>query len=311
MDAVMPSFSPTEAAFEGFRLTREHPRAVLAWVGAYFVFTLSLAVLTIAWVGKDFAVLQALSHQTNPDPTEMMRTFGKLAPFLMVVIPAQVIFFAVLNCAIYRAVLRPFESGMAFLRLGADEMRMIAVISILFLVWLATLFVLTVVVTLAAGTIGVFGGSIGAFFGWLVDMAALCAAVWVLVRLSLAGPMTFEQGRLVVFGSWSFTRHCFWQLTGAYLLAMLMGVVILLLMTVISYALITLSMMATGGALNPVGHDVQADVSSLSAFLTLPTILSQALGSGMVTIYFIIALSPAAIAYQGLADRGQNAGMLV
>ena len=85
----MPSFSPTEAAFEGFRLTREHPRAVLAWVGAYFVFTLSLAVLTITWVGKDFAALQALSHQTNPDPTEMMRTFGKLAPFLMAAIPAR------------------------------------------------------------------------------------------------------------------------------------------------------------------------------------------------------------------------------
>ena len=41
----MVSFSPSEAAFEGFRITRERPRTrVVIWAaaGAYFVFTLVL-----------------------------------------------------------------------------------------------------------------------------------------------------------------------------------------------------------------------------------------------------------------------------
>lgn len=303
----MARFSPTEAAFEGFRLTREHPRAVLAWAIAYFLFSLALAVLTVAWVGKDFAALQTLSNNPNPDAAELARTFEKLSPFLLVVIPLQVVSFAVLNCAIYRSVLRPADSGMAYFRLGRDELRMAALFIILFLLWLAALFVVTITVALAAGTLGVFGGGLGAFVGSLVDVAMFSLAIWVFVRLSMAAPMTFDQHRLVVFGSWEFTRGSFWPLLGAYVLTVMLGVVIVVLMLVISGAVIEASFLATGGSLAKMGHDVQADVSSVGAFLTFPTILSQAFGSAMVIIYFVIVLSPAAIAYQGLAGHGPKA----
>jgi hypothetical protein len=304
---VMARFSPTEAAFEGFRLTREHPRAVLVWAFAYFIFTMALAILTVAWVGKDFAALQALSRDVNPDPVEMARAFEKLAPFLLVVIPLQVASFAVLNCAIYRSVLRPAESGLAYFRLGQDEMRMVALFIILFLLWLAALFIVTIAVTLAAGTLGVFGGGVGAFMGSLVDIGVFSVAIWVFVRLSMAAPMTFDQGRLVVFGSWDFTRGSFWPLLGAYVLTVLLGVVIVVLMLVISGAVIEASFLATGGSISKITHDVQSDISSVGAFLTLPTILSQAFGSAMIIIYFVIVLSPAAIAYQGLAGHTPKA----
>lgn len=307
----MARFSPTEAAFEGFRLTREHPRAVVAWAAAYFVFTLAVSMLTISWIGRDFATFKALSESANPDPAEMAHAFAKLGPFLLVVVPLQVVFFSVLNCAIYRAVLRPFESGVGYLRLGRDEFRMVVVIAALFLLWLATLFVVTVVVTMAAGTIGVFGGGVGAFIGVVIDLAVFCAAIWVLVRLSLAAPMTFDQRRLVVFGSWSFTRGAAGPLIGAYVMASLLGGVIVLLMMVISSAIVAAAFMATGGSLTGIGQNVQADVSSLHAFLTLPTLLSQALGSAMVVFYFVIILSPSAIAYQGLMGEGRNAEVFV
>lgn len=307
----MARFSPTEAAFEGFRLTREHPRAVLAWAGAYFVFTLAVSILTIAWVGPEITTLTALSHSANPDPAEMARVFAKLGPFMLVVAPLQVVFFAVINCAIYRAVLRPFESGAGYLRLGRDELRMVVVIAGLFLIWLAALFVVTVVVTFAAGTIGVFGGGAGALLGVVVDLAIFCVAVWVLVRLSLAGPMTFDQRRLVILGSWSFTRGSVGPLVGAYLLATVLGGVIVLLMMVISSAIVAVSILATGGALTGIGQNVQADVTSLHTFLTAPTLLSQALGSAMVMFYFVIILSPSAIAYQGLAGEGHHAEAFV
>ncbi len=299
----MASFSSSEAAFEGFRLTREHPRAVLGWALAYFVVTLAIAILTIVWAGKDLVVLHALGEATNPDPDQMLRVFQKLTPYFLVVLPAQAVFFAVLNCAIYRAVLRPGEGGLGYVRLGPDEFRMVALSIILFLLWLFAIFLVVFIVSLAAGTLGAFGGDLAAFLGAMVGAGALSAAIWVLVRLSLAGPMTFDQGRLVVFGSWGFTRGAFWPLVGAYTLAFLLGVVILVLMAVISSALIGVTVMVTGGTLASVGQSFESDVSSVRAFLTVPTLLSQALTSAMITVYYVIILSPSAIAYQGLAGR--------
>jgi hypothetical protein len=304
----MAGFSPTEAAFEGFRLTREHPRAVVAWAFAYFLFTLVVAVLTLTWIGPEFAQFKALSESANPDPAQLVAVMRKLGPFLLVVIPMQVIFFSVLNCAIYRAVLRPFESGMGYLRLGRDEFRMVAVIAVLFLLWLATVFVVAVVVSLAASTIGVSGGGLGAFVGVVIDIAIFCTAIWVLVRLSLAAPMTFDQRRLVIFGSWAFTRGSVWPLVGAYVLAAVLGAVIVVLMMLISSAIIAVSFMATGGTIAGLAQSAHADISTLGAFLTLPTLLSQALGSAMVVFYFVIILSPSAIAYQGLMGDGKHSG---
>lgn len=300
----MARFSPTEAAFEGFRLTREHPRAVVAWAIAYFAFTLGIAILTIAWTGKDFAALQTLSQAANPDADELLGVLQKLTPYFLVVLPLQVVFFAVLNCAIYRAVLRPDERGMGYFHLGPDEFRMVALAIIMFLLWLFAIFLVVFVGGLAAGTLGVFGGQAGAFLGGLVGAAAVGTAIWVLVRLSLAAPMTFDQRRLVVFGSWSFTRGAFWPLAGAYVLAFLLGVVILLLLAVISSALVGVAVMATGGSLASIGQTFESDVSSVRAFLTLPTLMSQALSAAMITIYYVIILSPSAIAYQGLAGHG-------
>ncbi len=47
----MAALSPTDVAFEGFRLTRERPRAVLAWALCYLAFTFALAVAAYLTLG--------------------------------------------------------------------------------------------------------------------------------------------------------------------------------------------------------------------------------------------------------------------
>jgi hypothetical protein len=47
----MADFSPTQAAFEGFRLTRERPVAVLVWAAAIFVFSLVTTAMLIGMAG--------------------------------------------------------------------------------------------------------------------------------------------------------------------------------------------------------------------------------------------------------------------
>jgi hypothetical protein len=301
MDFVMAGFSATEAAFEGFRLTREHPRAVLAWMFAYFIFTLGLDLITITWAGPDLASLRALSQAASPDTNALLRTFAKLAPYVLFTVVVRVVFFAVLNCAIYRAVLRPYERGLAYFQLGADEFRMMGLYIVLFVLWLFAIFAVAFVGGVAAGTLGVSGGAAGAFIGFLVGAGAFCLAISVGVRLSLAAPMTFDQHRITVFRSWSFTRGSFWPLVGAYFMLLCLLVVILMLVSIIVFAVVT----ATGGSVDALAR-LEANSGSVGAFLTIPTLLSEALGAALVISYFILVLSPAAIAYQGLARPGTN-----
>jgi hypothetical protein len=304
MDVVMTGFSATEAAFEGFRLTREHPRAVLAWIGAHFAFSLAITLAGIVWVGPDLAAFKAMTPNAT-DPAQIAVVM-KIAPYVLVAVPLEVMFLAVLNCAIYRAVLRPQDNGFGYFRLGADEARMIVVGAVLFLVSLAAVFAVSLVTGIAAATIGMSAGPVGAFVGAVVGAASVVAALWVFVRLSLAAPMTFDQRRVVVFGSWPFTRGAFWPLTGAYIVAFLLGLMICVLLMVISWAIVGAVVAAMHGSLAGIG-DVEADITSVRAFLTVPTLISQAVGSVIMIAYYVIVLSPSAIAYQGLAGRRTNA----
>jgi hypothetical protein len=47
----MPAFSLTDAAFEGFRLTREKPRVVGAWALLYALMSVVTGVLMIFTIG--------------------------------------------------------------------------------------------------------------------------------------------------------------------------------------------------------------------------------------------------------------------
>lgn len=294
----MASFSSTEAAFEGFRLTREHPLAVLGWIAAYFAFSLALAVLAVVWgAGQDIAAMKALSQSANPDPAQMVQALQTLLPYVMVVIPLQIIFFAVLNCAIYRAVLRPYERGLGYLQLGSDEARMVVLFVVLFAIWLTLIFAVTLVTTMAAQTVAIFGGVPGALFGFLVGAGSLGLAVWVLViRLSMAAPMTFAERRLVVFGSWSFTRGKSWPLIGAYVVAFALALVVIVLLVV----LFSVALMI-GGVTMETADGLGANAKDIGAFLTVPTVLAQLFSAVIIIVNYVLVLSPSAIAYRGLA----------
>lgn len=295
------AFSPTDAAFEGFRLTRERPRAVATWAIVYFVFSLVATLFAIAAVGPGLAAFRALNESANPDAAAVSRALGQMMPMLSLVAPIEVVFFAVLNCAIYRAVLRPDERSLAYFRLGADEARMVVLSVILFLLWMVGVFFVALVVGLAAGTLGAVGNGFAAFLGAAVGAFAVTLAVWAFVRLSLAAPMTFDQRRIVVFGSWRMTHGSFWPLCGAYVLAVALALVLFVLTSVISSAVVSLAVFASGGSIGDFGRVVRSDVTSIHAFLSVPTLLWQVCWSVMMTICYVVIVSPSAIAYQGLA----------
>jgi hypothetical protein len=294
----MTAFSPTDAAFEGFRLTRERPGAVLIWAGAYVVFSLAMAVAAVSFVGPELAQFQAL--QQSPDAAATLVLLNKLTPFYAIVIPSLIVFFAILTCAIYRAILRPEDRGFGYLRLGADEFRMMQLEVIYFLLWLAAVFFVTLAVGLVVATLGAIAGPAAGLLSVLARAAALAVSLWIFVRLSLAGPMTFAERRLFVFKSWPVTGRAFWPLCGAYLLAFALGAVIFVLMAVIYYAIVAVAVRATGGEI------AGTNISSLRALLTIPALVSEVLNAAMMSIFYVVILSPSAIAYRQLAAVKPN-----
>ena len=119
----MKTFSPTDAALEGFRLTREKPRVLLAWSVANFFISVIMALALIAMFGPMLAELEAVNANSD-DPSQALAVFEKLAPLYALVLPAGLIVIAVWSAAVYRAVLRPADNRFWYLRLGADELRL-------------------------------------------------------------------------------------------------------------------------------------------------------------------------------------------
>jgi hypothetical protein len=294
VDAAMVSFSPTEAAFEGFRITRERPRVVLVWAAASLAFSFLMGVIAFFTLGPEFDSILNTFRSPTVSPQDFWRAIDAMWPFLAIAAPAAILFQAVLNCAIYRVILRPQDGGLAYIRLGGDELRVAGVTLVYAIVWALVLF-LTMVTALVGG---VFSGPVAAFLGSVLSGAACFYSVIILVRLSLAAPISFSEKRFTLLASWKATRGNFWRLFGTYAMAFALGAVALILMWVL-FGVIELVTLSLGGA----------SITSLSGPVASPAIVvtalfSQAAFALMATCYRLIMESPPAVIYKHLVMDG-------
>ena len=126
--------------------------------------------------------------------------------------------------------------------------------------------------------------------------------LWVTVRLSLCGPMTFSERRLVVFRAWAVSKGHFWQLLGAYILTFAMGLVAALMAFIVFIALAGVLVVASGGTVADVGALFRPDFTSIGSFFTPAMILYQVFGAVITAIYYAVVLAPQAMAYVALTE---------
>jgi hypothetical protein len=230
----MTDFSASDAAIEGFNLARRKPRVILAWSLAQFVVGLVVGAVMVLLIGSD---MQTISDPPTAaalnDPTLRNQTIMSFLRIQGVTLPLGLAWAAVQSCAVYRAVLRPEDKGLAYLKLGGDELRMLGLLALYVLLGFAACFVivfaLSFVAAIAMMAAGAQKDSVAAAVAILSLVCAIGLFGWISVRLSLAGPMTFAQRRIGFRGSWVLTRGRFWALSGTYLVSsVLAGVVGLL-----------------------------------------------------------------------------------
>lgn len=240
------AFSATDAAFEGFRVVRRHPMALIFWSLFYAaIMVAAFAIMGPNLIGFVSATEQLEKSGATPTLEDFAPLFQMMGMLFAVLMPLSLIASAMIYAAISRSVLRPSESAFGYLRLGMDELRVLVVSVVLFLVFMA----LTIVMS---GIIGmVIGMTVAAEMPalWLLVvllvLAAIAVGIWLSVRLSLAIPITMAEQRIAIFDSFAFTRGRFWPLLGMALLAGVMSMVVGLLGSMVAMPL----QMATGGGM--------------------------------------------------------------
>ena len=212
----MSAFSPLDAAFEGIRVVRREPKAVLYWVAVWAVALAAIAVIQLLTGARP-----ARRHR-RPVGDPALRAAGDparahRAGALRVMTTATV----------YRAVLRTGEHGWHLFKLGPDEARIAALSAaewaLLSLLGGVPAYLLLVLLNpifeLAPG----FNRPI-AIVGFLGTVAI---DFWIAVRLSLTPVQTFAERGFPFRDYWGLARGRFWRMLLAY--AIVAGEVLLFL----------------------------------------------------------------------------------
>lgn len=298
------AFSATEAALEGFRLTRRHPVAVAVWAALMLVFNLGVSVLMVVMAGPQLMAMSQMD-QTNPEamaPQEVLALMGPVMGVYAILVMLSLIVVSVLTAAVYRAAGSEGGDRAGFLRFGADEFRQMAVGLIVGLLGFVGLIVLTVVISIPVGLAATTGNMASMFVAMLLLYAVMAVGgLAFYTKFSFAGPMTFASRRIRIFESWKATSGRFWPLAGCYLMATLLGLLVAFLGWVISIG----GLMALGGTFE---QAMVPDMTSLAVFLTPGRAAYLAVNAVFSALSYTIFLSPAFAAWHQIHGSAASVG---
>jgi hypothetical protein len=314
----MSGFSIGEALVSGFRLVVRRPAAVLLWG---LVFT-AITLLPLALVfGPLLSGLPALIRAVQQgggaadvsDAVAMRVAGGVLlaVPLLAIAVLAAN---AAITGAVYRSVLEPARRGFGSLRFGPQELWLILLV-------VARGFVfglLAGVIALGAGLVCALGllvsawlsqpwaGVVRAPFFIAAAFGAVAAVVWVWVRLSLAGPMTFAERQFRLFESWTLTRGHVKELLGlcGLLLVIRQGLPIVIALPVYGCVLLfgaTSIGFVDFGRVGSAPFGGQVDADALLGAVTPVVVIAVLIVMLAIGALQAVFLAPWAVAYRELS----------
>jgi hypothetical protein len=238
-----------------FGLVRREPLAVLVWALLYLA---AMALLLLAMrpafeIYADLISSQLAAAPGKPlDPQALQPYIARLQAVAGIGFLGQIGLFALqttLFTAAQRAVLRPAERRFFYLRFGMAELiqmglAFLLIIGLSFGSLLAML-ILGIVVGIAAAASG--SPAVAVLLFAISFLVLMGGTIYVMVRLSLAFPLTFIRGDLVIGESWRLGRGRFWPLFGAYFVIMIVQQLLAMALLALAFAPVVSEAMQSGG----------------------------------------------------------------
>ena len=289
------SFSATDAAFEGFRLVRRHPLAIVFWALAYLLFFVIFFALFGSAIAGIMATAQSLEAGGEPSMADLQGLGQSYIGLMGLGLPLCLVLGGVLNAAVARAVLRPSESAFGYMRLGGDELRVIVVSLVLGILGGVVAAVCFGLVGVAAGFVGASGQNALWLVVVLLGLAACVFLIWLSLRFSLAIPITVGERRMAFFDSFSLTKGRSLPLLGMAIIAIIMTILVSLLSTIIALPLT----MATGGLDSLAAFEGKATLDILRA--AAPTIATWVILNAIFSaLQLAVMYAPFSAAYRDI-----------
>lgn len=302
------SFSATEAAFEGFRLVRRKPLALVAWTLLYAVvslaslFAVSRAMGPLSRVTEMAEAMEGVTSPPQADIAALFQALGEVFLSIGWLFPVSIAVGAMLAAAVARGVLMPRAGGFGYLKLGMDEVRVVVVTVVLTVLWIVLLMALVFLVGIAAGIAQASGSSVAVLVALAVGLAGVLLSIWLAVRLCLAVPITVAQKKIAIFDSFSVTKGRFWPLLGMIILTAVMVAIIAILASIIT---MPLGMMSGLGSWS-MGSEA-TDMAAMQARfdITNPWVIGSAFVEAAVYALTVgVMYAPFAAAYRDITGFG-------
>lgn len=230
----------------GIRLVRTQPKTIAIWTGLYAVAMLAVMIASRPWIAAAMAFQQqaAANAAAGTPPSLPAGWITLLFVFQLLFLIGAVIAFA----AVVRAVARPGGDRFAYIRVGMDELRLIGLCVLFGIAAIVAEIVAGLAIVLVGVLVSLVAGKAAAFaVAAILVLALLGGAIYVEVRLSLAGALTVMRRKIVIGAAWRATRGHFWSLFGAYALL----AIALFAMTIVVVALTEPHLLAAYARLDP------------------------------------------------------------
>ena len=268
-----------------FGVFRAHFIAVVIWGGIYLVGNIAMVI----------AMRPMMSQMLNPSFGQNPEAaVAAMAPFYLAGLLLGILS-TILYTASMRSVLRPDAAGIAFLRLGMDELRTLGLLLLFGIGSFVLFFAASLVIGLFAG--GMAAGSesvaLAVLLSVLVGIALFGLLLYLIIRLSLAFPLTLHRRAFAIGEAWRLSRGRFWTLFGAALVVSVIGFVLSTAINMVAMGGYFADIISAAGDPEAPLQAMERQAAAVNSFGTL--MILQSIGGAVVAAIWL-ALSGGSVA---------------